>query len=659
LFGNIFIWCSLIVNLCSIILLGIGLKRKNNKIIRIGRIGIPVSSIFCTLSICILLLALIVNDFSFRYVAQSSNQNQPIIYRITALWGGMSGSLLFWLWLLAIFSALLVLINRTNSCRSLANHALFFLAIIQLFFNILVTGLISGVHSPFSRIDGMIDGQGMNPLLQTPSMVFHPPILYIGLIGFSVPFAFAIGALTSGKIRLDWQKRVQNWAIFSWSALTLGIFLGGVWAYSELGWGGYWSWDAVENVSLISWLLATAFLHSTIFKKKHFIVWNYISITLLFESTIFGAFITRSGIISSVHAFARSAIGYYFLIFMIISSLGVLALIIYRWKTIKLSKNKSEVKIFSPTGISIITNWLLLAMAFVVFLGTIFPIVSRLLTGNEMVVSEDYFNRVTRPLGLGFLVVICVKTLLSQKKNTMFVTLLLSSSFTIVTFVICIQKGLKLFALKNVYLLICSFAFFFLITNMIIELYKISQKRKEITGQNHLSAVMTSLKRNKKRFGGYISHIGITIIAIAILGSKGYQKSTVEYIKESESINIEEFTLRFDRAFEQSKSNFNLVGVEIAVMKSGKMIDRLYPAMRFYKNTAYSTPTKEIAFRRRLLADLYVAFTGITEDESIILHVYYTPLVNFLWLGCIVVLLGGLMILSYTEQLKEYKLFKH
>ena len=300
--GQAAIWLSIFSSLWTIGMVATGLRYRNYNAILSGRNSVIATFILISLATGALIYGFVTDDFSMRYVAEVSSHDQPLMYKITALWGRMSGSLLFWLWLITLFSVLMVWKNQ-RATDDLADYALIPISIVQLFFIILVTGLIEGVYNPLMRFPGgavMPDGAGMNPLLQTPSMAFHPPALYVGFVGLTVPFAFAIGALAAGRTGSEWLLRSRRWMIFSWLVLTIGITLGGNWAYRELGWGGYWAWDPVENASFMPWLLGTAYLHSVMIQEKRNMLklWNIILITLAFEFTLLGTFITRSGIIT-------------------------------------------------------------------------------------------------------------------------------------------------------------------------------------------------------------------------------------------------------------------------------------------------------------------------------------------------------------------------
>ena len=359
-----------------------------------GRNALIATFILISVATSTLIFGFVTDDFSLRYVVEVSSAAQPLLYKITALWGKMSGSLLFWLWVLTFCGTIVVWQNRKAN-DTLADYALIPIAVVELFFIMLVTGLLEGIYNPLERFPNGLaapDGDGMNPLLQTPSMAFHPPTLYVGWISLTVPFAFAVGSLTSGRISSEWLLRSRRWTLFSWIVLTVGITLGGHWAYQELGWGGYWAWDPVENVSFLPWLLATAFLHSVMIQEKRNMlkIWNILLITLSFQFTILGTYITRSGIIDSVHTFAKTDISWYFLGFILVSTAGVIGLVIYRWQRLK-SANRLE-SLLSRESAFVLNNWLLVGLTLIILGGTLLPIITEAIWKKKDCCSRSIFQ---------------------------------------------------------------------------------------------------------------------------------------------------------------------------------------------------------------------------------------------------------------------------
>ncbi|CAI8048289.1 Cytochrome c-type biogenesis protein CcmF [Geodia barretti] len=583
--GQAAIYLSVLSGLWAIGFLSIGLRTRNRNAIRSGRNAVVATFILISIATGALIYGFVTDDFSMRYVVEVSSAAQPLLYKITALWGRMSGSLLFWLWLLTVAGMIVVWQNHRHNKETndtLSDYALIPMAVVQLFFIILVTGIIEGVYNPLDRFpNGQMapDGAGMNPLLQTPSMAFHPPTLYIGWISLTVPFAFAVGALASGRIGSDWILRSRRWMLFSWIILTIGITLGGNWAYRELGWGGYWAWDPVENASFMPWLLGTAYLHSMMIQEKRnmFKLWNILLVTLAFQFTLLGTFITRSGIISSVHAFAQSDIGGYFLGFILASTAGVIGLIIYRWKRLK-SANRLE-SLLSRESAFVLNNWLLVGLTLIILWGKTSPVYS----------------------------VLCVSA-------SVFVIAAISAEF---------YRGAKLRA-----------------------------KRQETSFLNGLNLL---IQRNKRRYGGYIVHIGIVIVYIGIMGSKGYFLLESKSLRIGESMEVGQFQLTMKDSFEKEFANYRRTGIVFDVAKNGKQIGTMEPARHFYHKTGQGEPdTIESAIRHFGVNDFYISLGSIPPDVKtggiVNVQAYYNPLIGVVWIGVAVMVLGGIVAIAEKSE---------
>ncbi|MFB3084008.1 MAG: heme lyase CcmF/NrfE family subunit, partial [Gammaproteobacteria bacterium] len=501
--GQAAIWLSIFSSLWAIGMVAMGLRYKNYNAVLSGRNGVIATFVLISLATGALIYSFVTDDFSMRYVVEVSSHDQPLMYKITALWGRMSGSLLFWLWLVTLFGALMVWTNR-RATDELADYALIPISIVQLFFIILVTGLIEGVYNPLMRLPNgaiALDGAGMNPLLQTPSMAFHPPSLYVGFVGLTVPFAFAIGALAAGRTGSEWILRSRRWMVFSWLVLTLGVTLGGNWAYRELGWGGYWAWDPVENASFMPWLLGTAFLHSVMIQEKRNMLklWNIILITMAFEFTLLGTFITRSGIITSVHAFAQSNIGHYFLGFIGISVLGVAGLIYYRWNDLK-SPNRLD-SLLSRESAFLLNNWMLVGLTLIILWGTLWPIISEAITGTKASVPEAFFNQMVVIPGLLLLFLTGAGPIISWKKLTpsnfkrMFSKpIVLGAIAGVLTWAYLALKG----HMTPVYSVLCVFASVFVVAAIFDEFYRGAKLRAKRLETPFFSGLIKLVQRNKR-----------------------------------------------------------------------------------------------------------------------------------------------------------------
>ena len=663
--GQAAIFLSVLSGLWAIGFLCIGLRTRNQNAIQSGRNAVIATFILISIATGALIYGFVTDDFSMRYVVEVSSAAQPLLYKITALWGRMSGSLLFWLWLLTVAGAVVVWQNHRYNKEThdtLSDYALIPIAVVQLFFILLVTGLIEGVYNPLARFpNGQMapDGAGMNPLLQTPSMAFHPPTLYIGWIALTVPFAFAVGALASGRVSSAWILRSRRWTLFSWIVLTIGITLGGNWAYRELGWGGYWAWDPVENASFMPWLLCTAYLHSVMIQEKRNMLklWNILLITLAFQFTLLGTFITRSGIISSVHAFAQSDIGGYFLGFIFASTAGVIGLIIYRWKRLK-SINRLE-SLLSRESAFVLNNWLLVGLTLIILWGTLWPIISEAINGEKSSVPEAFFNQVVIIPGLLLLFLTGAGPIISWKKIT-------ANNFQRM-FLFPLVIGLVAGALtwgflafvKNetspLYSVLCVSVSTFVIVAIFAEFYrgaKLRAKRQETSLLNGLNLL---IQRNKRRYGGYIIHIGIVILYIGIMGSKGYFLLESKGLRIGESMEVGEFQLTMKDSFEKEFENYRRTGVIFDVAKNGRQIGTMEPARHFYYKTGQGEQdTIESAIRHFGVNDFYIALGSIPPDVKtggvVNVQAYYNPLISVVWIGVAVMVLGGIVAIAEKSQ---------
>ena len=691
--GQAAIWLSVLSAVWAIGALGIGLFKKNAKVVQSGRNAIIATFVLITIATGALIFGFVTDDFSMRYVVEVSSAAQPLLYKVTALWGRMSGSLLFWLWLLTVGGSVVVWQNRRAS-DTLADYALIPIAIVQLFFIVLITGWIEGIYNPLARFpDGQaaVDGQGMNPLLQTPSMAIHPPTLYIGWISLTVPFAFAVGALASGRIGSDWILRSRRWMLFSWIILTIGITLGGNWAYQELGWGGYWAWDPVENVSFMPWLLGTAYLHSVMIQEKRNMLklWNILLITLAFQFTLLGTFITRSGVIESVHAFAQSDIGGYFLGFILASTAGVLGLVVYRWQRLK-SANRLE-SLLSRESAFVLNNWLLVGLTLIILWGTLWPIISEAINGKKAAVPEAFFNQVVIIPGLLLLFLTGAGPIISWKKITpnnfrrmfvspIFVGLIgaaiawvflafrahaadVEASVTAAEVATpnLFIRGWEFVAFNGqpipIYSVLCVFASVFVFVAIFSEFYRGAKLRKKRQETSFLKGLWLLIQRNKRRYGGYIVHIGIVIVYIGIMGSKGYFLLKSESLKLGESMEVGTYQLTMKDALQEKRENYFRSELVFNVEKNGRQVTTMRPARHYYFTAGQGDQdTIESAIHPIGLNDLYIALgplpAKIDGDTDVNVQVYHNPLIKVVWLGVAIMVIGGIIAIAQKSDPK-------
>lgn len=689
--GQAAIWVSMFSAIWTIAALGIGLQLKKIGLLKSGRNAVIATFALISIATAVLIFGFVTNDFSMRYVVEVSSAAQPLLYKITALWGGMSGSLLFWLWLLTVGGALVVWQNRKAN-DTLSDYALIAITVVQLFFIVVVTGAVHGVYSPFERYaNGLVmpDGKGLNPLLQTPSMAFHPPTLYIGWISLTVPFAFAMGALFSGRIASDWTLRSRRWMLFSWIVLTVGITLGGHWAYQELGWGGYWAWDPVENASFMPWLLGTAYLHSVMIQEKRNMLklWNILLITLAFQFTLLGTFITRSGVISSVHSFAQSDIGWYFLGFILTSTAGVIGLVVYRWQRLK-SANRLE-SLLSRESAFVLNNWLLVGLTLIILWGTLWPIISEAISGEKATVPESFFNKVVIIPGLLLLFLTGAGPIISWKKITlnnfrrMFVLPLIYGLVAAgVTWLFLAYRtySIKVAAEEDIatavsvvanpnyfvqvweslifkdqpipiFSLLCVFASVFVVVAIFCEFYRGAKLRGKRQQTSFFHGLFNLIQRNKRRYGGYFIHIGIVIVYIGIMGSKGYFLLESKSMQLGDSMEVGAYQFSVEGTFTEQGENYNQAGIIVDVEKDGKHVTKMRPARNFYfKAGQGDQDTIESAIHGIGLDDVYIAIGDLSQDLRngglVNVQIYHNPLIKVVWIGVFVMVLGGLVAIA-------------
>jgi cytochrome c-type biogenesis protein CcmF len=632
----------------------IGARRNREDLVRTGERGALSVTVLLSLAIIVLLHALITRNFQNEYVAQYSNRALPIGYTITALWGGQKGSLLFWGWLLSAYSGIVIFINRKRN-RELMPYVTAVLLAINAFFIFLNLVLANPFNTLPFRPE---DGQGLNPILQHPAMAIHPPMLYLGFVGFAVPFAFAIAALLIGgkALRPDsqtgWLVIVRRWTLVPWLFLGTGLILGARWAYVELGWGGYWGWDPVENAGFMPWLTATAFFHSIMIqeRKPMLRIWNMVLIILTFTLSIFGTFITRSGIISSVHSFTESSIGPFFLTFIFLIILFSANALGMRWRELRSQEHLDSFT--SREAGFLFNNLLLLTAAFAVFWGTIFPIISEALRGVKITVGPPFFNQVMIPLGLILFLLTGVGPLLAWRRSSGKV---LRKHFTIPLLAALLGGGLLYFLgiVRHHYALI-SFALTFFVTATIIsEFSRGARARRHATGENIIKSLFKITLKNKRRYGGYIVHLAVVFLFVGFTGSAFNQK--VEgTILPGDSLQLGEYNLKYEKPYRSKDANKMSVATRITVQKEGKEIGRLVPQRYFYVRQEQNTT--EVALLSTLKEDLYLVLAELNEDDEATVQAYLNPLVSFLWIGGIINILGTLLAILPRRREKRREL---
>ncbi len=586
----------------------------------------------------ILWYGLLTDQFQIAYIWNSSERTLPTFYKFAAIWGGQAGSLLFWTLLLSLFSTAAALTFRTSQ-RTLMPYVNGTLLAILLFFLVL---LVFSAN-PFEQI-GVVpgDGRGLNPLLQNYWMVIHPVMLYLGWVGLSVPFAFAVAALLSRRLDRRWVRTVRRWTLIPWMFLSAGIIMGSQWAYMELGWGGYWAWDPVENASFLPWLTATAFLHSIIIQEQRGIlkVWNVTLIWLTFTLVILGTFTTRSGILSSVHSFAQSPVGPYFLVFLAVITVGFLLLLFQRLPFLH-GENVID-SISSREGAFLANNWLFAGIAFVVLWGTFYPMFSEILTGERISVAAPWFNRVAGPLFLLLFVLMGIGPLLGWRRTG---AKALRRQFTWPLAAALISVPFLLFISRNVFPIVGFTVCIFVAATIVQEFARGAIARRRSRGEQLPAALWGLIRRNGRRYGGYVIHFGIVLIGVAIIGNEFYQSTTHVTLTRGDSVELAGYTLKYVALESEQRSNHTEIRANLNVSDaaSGRPLGKIFPRRNIYEKTP-DQPTSEVGLRMTPAEDVYVILNGWEGDgSSATFTVYINPLTMWMWVGGLLVVFGTLV----------------
>jgi cytochrome c-type biogenesis protein CcmF len=591
-----------------------------------------------------LVYAVFTNDFSITYIMEHSNRALPAPYKFAALWSGQEGSLLLWAWLLATYGFVLRLRHKTDV--KLYAYAGTILAAIQFFFLL----VLNFAAPPFSLLRGAVpaDGNGLNPLLQYPEMVIHPPMLYLGYVGFSVPFAFALGALMMRYPGEKWIRITRTWTMVTWLFLTCGIFLGMHWAYAVLGWGGYWGWDPVENASFMPWLTGTAFLHSVMMQERKGMMksWNVWLIFSTFLLTLLGTLLTRAGLVSSVHAFAQSSIGNWFIAFMVI----VLAVCIFTY-ILQRSHLKAEhhlESLVSRESSFMFNNLVLLTACFVILWGTLFPILSEYVQGSKVTVGAPFYNRVAVPIGLFLLFLTGVGPLLpwratsfkAVKRNFVLPVIALWT-----TVIVCLAAGVRpwrngVYQNGDFYALVAFSLAAAVLTAIISEFLRGSAVIAKQTHRNLVSAIWLLTRRNTRRYGGYIVHIGVVVVVIGLAG-QAFNRNTEKELAFHDEMSVGPYTLRQVGATQDSNLNYDSNFALLDVYQDGKKAFQMSPERRIYHLGEGDQPQTMVTIHSTPEWDLYVVYEGINPDTGQpIIKAFLNPLVGWIWFGLAIIVFG-------------------
>ncbi len=584
----------------------------------------------------VLLNAFRTRDLSFTYVAEHSSRKLPFPYSLSAFWGGQEGSLLLWLFVLTALGSAAVLLNRTL-VRQLLPWTVPVLAAIAAFFAFVLTF----VASPFARQMAPTDGAGLTPSLQNPYMMIHPPLLYLGYVGLTIPFAFAAGALLSGRADERWIVVTRRWTLLAWTALGIGILLGAKWAYEEVGWGGYYAWDPVENAALMPWLASTAFLHSVMVqeKKNMLRVWNVVLVSLAFCLSLFGTFLTRSGVLSSIHSFAQSSIGPWFLGFIVVAALFSTALIFWRLPLLR-TRTRLE-SLVSREAAFLYNNLLLVALTLTVLWGVVFPLISEAVHGERITVGQPYFDFFLRVFGLPLLLLMGIGPLVAWRRSS----LRALGASLVWPAIVALVAGVVLVALgagsSPPGLVAYTFSMFVLAA-IVLEFVRGTRARKALGDRTWLGAFSSLVGRNRRRYGGYVVHAAIVLLAIGIAGG-AYGTTRVQHLRPGESMTIRGYRLDYLGAVVRRGPNDVEERARLAVSRGNDRVTTLMAGKNDYP--AEQQVSNEVAVHTDWLRaqDLFVIGDQFNKDGSVVLKVLVNPLVPFVWLAGLVFLVGALI----------------
>jgi len=603
------------------------------------------------IAVCSAVFALVwsvfANDFSIAYITEHSNRALPGAYKFSAMWSGQEGSLLLWAWLLATYGFVLRLTHKTDV--RLYAYAGTILAAVQVFF----LAILNFAAPPFALMRGAVpdDGNGLNPLLQYPEMVIHPPMLYLGYVGFCVPFCFALGALMMRYPGEKWIRITRVWTMVTWMFLTCGIFLGMHWAYAVLGWGGYWGWDPVENASFMPWLTGTAFLHSVMMQEKKGMMksWNVWLIFTTFLLTMLGTLLTRAGLVSSVHAFAQSSIGTWFVTFMIIT----LAVCIFTY-VLNHSHLKSEHRLESLVcreSSFLFNNLVLLVACFVILWGTLFPILSEYVVGNKVTVGAPWYNTVAIPIGLFLLFLTGVGPMLPWRATSIrsirrnFVVPVLVLWLTVI---VCLAVGVSpwkdgAFSAGNFYALVAFALSAAVMAAILGEFFGGARVISHQTGRNLLSATYLLTRRNTRRYGGYLIHIGVVVIVVGLAGA-AFNRNQEQEMALHDKLAIGPYTLECVGFTQDANANYDSEYAMLDVWKGGKRVFQMTPEKRVY--LASGQPQTMVAIHSVPEWDLYVVYEGTNPaTNQPIIKAFLNPLVSWIWAGVAIIVFGTVIAL--------------
>jgi cytochrome c-type biogenesis protein CcmF len=646
LIGELALWVALLMAAWTAIVSYAGGATRRAELVASGERGIYALLVLVVLASIGLWTALLTHDFSIRYVASFTSANLPRAYTITAFWAGQAGSLLFWMLILAGYSAVAVYTNRDRN-RALMPYVTGTLAAVMVFF---LATLTLGAN-PFERLDWVpLDGRGMNPQLQNPGMAIHPPNLYLGYVGTTVPFAFAVAALITRRLTAEWLAAVRRWVLVAWFFNTVGILIGMWWAYVELGWGGYWAWDPVENASLLPWLVNTAFLHSIMVQEKRGMLrkWNVTLVVSAFLLSILGTFITRSGIISSVHSFAQSPVGMWFAGFLVVATVVTAILVGLRLRDLEAPVELESM--LSREAAFLYNNVLFIGITFSVLWGTLFPILSEAVRGEKITVGPPFFNMVNVPLGLLLLLLTGIGPLIAWRRAS---RANLRRQFTApaltggATLVMLLGLGMRDPGATITYTLVA-----FVLGTLVQEFVRGTRARTRMYDESPPLALARLVARNRRRYGGYIVHLGVIILFAAFAGL-AFKSDHDVTLRTGDAAELRDPYGRNWRFVSEGVSRYDalnrqVTAITLAVYRDDERVGLLTSEKRQHVDSR-GAPTfeasTEVGIIESLRQDVYAVLAGVTGEDTAQLRISFNPLVMWVWLGGAIMTLGGLVVM--------------
>ncbi len=620
----------------------VGARRRNNALIEGGIATFHVVTAIMIAASALIVHAFVTADYRVKYVQIHSDSVQPLFYKLASYWGGLDGSLMFWITLLSLFGSVAVYVNRERH-RILIPWVVAVIAVVEMFFLFLMV-----IHNnPFDTFVTKVptEGQGLNPLLQNFYMAIHPPMLYLGFVGMTIPFAFGMAALISGQLDDSWLRAVRRWTMVAWLFLTFGLALGGLWAYEVLGWGGYWGWDPVENAGLLPWFTATAFLHSVMVQERRGMlkVWNLSLVIVTFFLTIFGTFMTRAGVVQSVHAFGEDRqLAWMFTVFMIVLLVVSFSFLIYRLPMLR-SRHELDSWV-SREAAFLVNNWVLLFAAFFVLFAAMFPTLSEAVRGQRLTVGPPFFNKWMTPIGLVLLFLTGVGPLLAWRKSTL-TNLRLQFQWSVIGAVL-VGVGVAFLGVPFWASGLCFALCAFVMVTIVQEFVRGALVRRETTGTDWFTALVGLFSRNHRRYGGYIVHIGFLLAFLGFAGNGLHSKRSEEVsMQPGQQVTVAPYTLKFLSLNVTDDGQKQMITGKFDASRDGAPIGQLFPAKWFFRRHE-EEPTTQVAIRRSVPDDLYITLAGYTvETQTAEFEIMVNPLVDWIWFGVGMIIIGTIIAL--------------